>query len=245
MAWQSLARRTLNRLGFELLRWPAKGSLGYELHKLFAARPISTVIDIGAHEGGFGKLIRAMGFGGRIVSFEPSPVAFERLTAQGDARWEMHRLALGERQDRAVLNQFANSQLNSLHQKSDWAEDHWRFGATLDPVEVDVITLDDALSRFGVEPTNLFVKIDTQGHDAAVLRGGEKAIAHAQALQLEVPAIRLYEGTESLRYFLDFALDLGFELLALVPIERETVERLIPVEFDALFVRSHLPRAGS
>jgi FkbM family methyltransferase len=51
---------------------------------LVAEREIEAVLDIGAYRGNYGLMLREVGFGGRIVSFEPSPSAARILRSRLD-----------------------------------------------------------------------------------------------------------------------------------------------------------------
>jgi len=60
----------------------------------------------GAHEGGYGQLLRDIGYAGEIVSLEPvnEPFAVLEGRARLDPRWRVHKLALGERTESLPLN---------------------------------------------------------------------------------------------------------------------------------------------
>lgn len=61
-------------LGYHVgLRPPTADTLQGHLATLFDRLAFNCVIDVGAHQGGFGHLIRDLGYTGRIVSFEPVP----------------------------------------------------------------------------------------------------------------------------------------------------------------------------
>ena len=68
------------------------------LKQLFAKLEINCVLDVGANCGQFARHLRAVGYRGRIVSFEPNPDEFERLqrSFSRDPAWSGHPIALGK-----------------------------------------------------------------------------------------------------------------------------------------------------
>ena len=70
------------------------------------SRKIGTVIDVGANIGQFGESLRADGYRGRIVSFEPTQSAFEILArrAAADGNWQAHHCGLGAASGTATLH---------------------------------------------------------------------------------------------------------------------------------------------
>jgi FkbM family methyltransferase len=130
------------------------------------------VLDIGANVGthalGFASLV---GPGGRVVAFEPQPVIFELLRgnvrANGLTHVSCEQAALAERAGSAVLSvpdyhQRHNSGLASLQGS----------GTT---IEIQTRTLDD----YGFERCAL-VKLDVEGWERAVLRGGKQTLARCR-----------------------------------------------------------------
>src|SRR5690242_4817270 len=68
---------------------------------------IDFVFDVGANRGQFAQQIRAAGFSGRIVSFEPLSDAHEKLrqAATRDVLWSVHdRCALGDSDGSTVIH---------------------------------------------------------------------------------------------------------------------------------------------
>jgi FkbM family methyltransferase len=141
------------------------------MHRLIDAGDV--VVDVGANVGYMTSLaaVRA-GAAGSVVAFEPHPVVFELLSANV-ARWggrdlavvTAHRLALSDHAGTAELNAGAafdaNMGLSALEPAGVARPED-----VLVPVEVK--RLDDVIGERRVG----LLKIDVEGHEAAVLRGG-------------------------------------------------------------------------
>ena len=74
--------------------------------RLMIWRQIDLVIDVGANSGQYGGALRAAGYGGRILSFEPLAEAFATLSERclDDPLWDCHCIAVGAGAGSAVLN---------------------------------------------------------------------------------------------------------------------------------------------
>ena len=132
------------------------------------------VYDVGSNEGIFSLFsARAVGSGGTVVSFEPNPEAYRRTvrnlelnhfecqlytvnTALGEAR--------GARDMWCPSGETARSTL-----REDLADKYVRDGEKCSAFRVSIEKLDDLA---GIKfPAPDFIKIDTEGHEAAVLCG--------------------------------------------------------------------------
>jgi FkbM family methyltransferase len=84
----------------------------------------------------------------------------------------------------------------------------------LDVAPAESVTLDDVLRDHAIEDAD-FLKVDTQGSELAILRGGRAALASAVRLELEVEFLPLYEGQPLFADVDRFVRDHGFELFDL------------------------------
>lgn len=140
------------------------------MHRLID--PGDLVVDVGANVGYMTSLaaVRA-GRGGSVIAFEPHPAVFALLSAN-IARWtgggvagvRAHRLALSDHAGAGQLNAGAafeaNMGLSRLDAAATSAQD------VLMPVEVK--RLDDVIGEQSIG----LLKIDVEGHEPDVLRGG-------------------------------------------------------------------------
>src|SRR5262249_18711112 len=94
------ARRLLRGLGLEIIRYSPRNFPPLRRPLLLRDERIDVVLDVGTSDGSWARALRATGYRGRIVSFEPlCQAVFDR-----DERWQWHKVALGDRPRRATLH---------------------------------------------------------------------------------------------------------------------------------------------
>ena len=211
------------------------------LRTLFDFLGINLVIDVGANQGQYGKMLRRAGYKGKIVSFEPVSSTYNLLQAccNQDANWRAYRYALGARVEKQLINVTRFSDLASFHKPNQFAEktfsDNIEVSAT---EEVEIMTLDQMFEdvTHDISDPKVFLKMDTQGHDLEVLAGAAKSINKISGIQSEVAVIPIYEGipdyVESITEFRKH----GFEVTGLYPVSRDG-DSLVVIEFDCVMVK--------
>ena len=102
--------------------------------------------------------------------------------------------------------------------------------------QVPLRRLDPAAAAYVGDARNLYLKVDTQGYEAAVLRGATLLLARARGVQLEMSLVPLYGGQELWDHFLDFMRAQGFVPWTLLPgfVDDATGRTL---QIDAVFLR--------
>ena len=215
--------------------------LGYQIRRaepdwidFIMDRNVTTVLDIGANVGQFAELLRVKGYRGRIISFEPVSAAYQELEAKAaaDDGWEVHNIALGMEGGDAAINVSDYSVFSSILPLTD-AGAQFDKGANVSRADkIEVRRLDDV----GIGPSgNLFIKIDTQGFEKAVLDGGRRVLAAAKGVLMELPIIHLYEGAWRLHEAIEYMFEAGFVPAQIHPVSHHTVDNMSLVEVDCLF----------
>ena len=201
---------------------------------------VNCVIDVGAHEGQYAKQLRAGGYTGRIVSFEPTPEPFAALerAAAADERWTAHRLALG-REDGATTMNVVPGTLSSLLPPTKFGAGRYPKLQEAKEVEVEVRRLDGMLDELldGLKRPRPYLKLDTQGFDLDVFAGAGDRIEGFVGMQSEVALMEIYKGMPRMPEALAAYEDAGFEIAALYPVSRQTRTGRV-LEYDAVMVRA-------
>ena len=177
------------------------------------------IVDVGANVGRWSTAMLAAAQGAGRTSdlsmhiFEPSAYTFDCLAATlYGQEVNLHRMALGDRAGSSLLHVMKpGAGTNSLHAPPGVPPD----GPS---EEVIITTLDSYVERAGLDELAL-VKIDTEGHDLAVLRGAYRLFAEQRisAAQFEYNHRWIYA-----RYYLRDAFELleplGYRIGKLTPV---------------------------
>jgi FkbM family methyltransferase len=225
-------RNGVRNRGWDLVRTP-------NLIGFLKSRRVDLVLDVGANDGGYGSHLRRWGYTGRLLSFEPGADAFARLCARasGDPLWQALNIALGDRPGTAELNVSEFDVYSSLQPLSDYGEAFDRRTKVLRTETVKVETLDAACGR--LPEHNLFLKIDTQGHEQKILEGGGHLLGRCCGVQLELPISHLYEGMWKFPAALGFMEEMGFVPAQISPVNCMSGDPASVVEFDVIFRRTN------
>ncbi len=141
-------------------------------------------IDIGASYGTYSVLLaRLVGAAGTVDAVEPRPRSRAVLRAAarvaGGGRIRVHALALGERPGTGVLatprRRFGLPVPGRSHLLVGRVDDGHEYGGGATRRIVRIEALDRFVDRVGLERLDL-VKIDVEGAELAVLRGGEATL---------------------------------------------------------------------
>ncbi|HEX7387953.1 MAG TPA: FkbM family methyltransferase [Castellaniella sp.] len=227
-------------------------SRGWELHRLNVANNSSAqllaalthtksnlVFDIGANVGQFAWELRATGFEGQIISFEPLSSAHDQLAdaARSDPAWVVHeRAAVGDRDGEIDINVSGNSLSSSV---LPILATHLAAAAESAYVAVErtpLVRLDSVADRYTGPESRPFIKIDTQGFEWQVLDGAAEALKRARGVYLELSMVPLYEGQRLWREVIGRLEDEGFVLWTLQQgfVDRRTGQSL---QLDGIFLR--------
>lgn len=183
-------------------------------------QPGQKVVDIGANYGVYTlSMANTIGPTGRVWAFEPATKTAnflsESITANGFTNIVLARSALSREVGSARLSLNANSELNTLTRNS---------GAQETSELVRVVTLDACMEMNAWSDID-FVKMDAEGEESNILKGGRDFFNELSPLiQYEVRA----SDTVHMELVKEFAA-LGYESYRLVP----GLQALVPFEVDS------------
>jgi FkbM family methyltransferase len=230
-------RKALHRVGVDLVRYNGRHFVARRRVDVIRSTGTTVVIDVGAGSGQFVGWLRDAGYDGRIVSFEPVADAFARVQgrAMDDPALSCYRIALGDRDGEAVIHRAANIWSSSLLPMTDRQEAAAPESAYVAEETVPLARL-DSLDVVRTED-RVYLKIDVQGAEAAVLEGATGVLERVVAIEVELSLVELYKGQQLLPALYERLRSEGFALVWLgdaVFRDRDSDEILT---LDGIFVR--------
>jgi len=227
-------------LGIDLKRYNVQTSEAAKMQRLLAYHNIDLVFDVGANIGQYAKLLRELGYSGRIVSFEPLSSAYSQLKAvsKKDPLWEIApQAAIGNQEGEIVINIAGNSYSSSAlpmldaHLESA-PESAYSGSETVKLSRLDTIAKDYIKS----ETKSIFLKIDVQGLEKQVLEGATAILPLVKGIKLELSLVPLYEGQVLFKEMIDIVEKLGYELYGIEPgFTAEKTGRML--QMDGIFFK--------
>ncbi len=184
----------------------------------------ATIVDVGASDGRWAKLARAVFPAAELVLFEPQPVhgaALDQFQAE-------HPEA------RIIRSAVGAAEGMSLFDAAD------PFGGALqtergtESITVSVVTLDHTLA--GAKPPFL-VKLDTHGVEAAILAGAQVTLTRSVAMIIEAYNQRLTKDSLLFWELCDLMTERGFRPVDLVDVLHRPHDGTL-WQMDLFFIRS-------
>ena len=215
-----LTRQSLKHFGLHVQRYSPITVPEALVSTLLAHEAIDLVLDVGANAGQYAQALRASGYRGEIVSFEPLRQAWNECAAHAarDPRWSMApRMALGGMDGQIQIHVSKNSASSSILPMREAHQEAAPESAYIGREVVDIRRLD------GVAPDALagarrpLLKIDTQGYEAQVLAGASGILEKIHGIQVEISLTPLYEHSPTLAEMLALLEGNGFSPHAILP----------------------------
>ena len=174
-------------------------------------RNLDSVLDIGANTGQFAEKIHAILPEAQIYSFEPIKHCYEQLLVNTQGyKLKAFNIALGETEEEVEINVSKHTPSSSLLEMAQLHKDVFEGTDFVAKEMIQVQKLDsfaDGLGNLG----KFMVKIDVQGFEDRVIKGGENTIRNAELVVIETSFRELYKGQLLFNGIYNLLHDLGFD----------------------------------
>ena len=137
-------------------------------------QPNSNCIDVGCHKGEILELILKAAPNGKHFAFEPIPAMATDLAQKFSGKVTLFANALAEEKKTAVFNFVKNAPAYS-----GLLEREYQVKPDIEKIEVQVVTLDETIPK---EIPIHFIKIDVEGGEMGVLKGGTQLLGQYKPL---------------------------------------------------------------
>ena len=216
---KALIRKLARKMGYVIAAYDAMRDPLAIRNTLFETLGIDVVLDVGANAGQYATHLRATGYQGRIVSFEPLTSAYKTLAAAAahDPKWTTCNCALGSEDGTSEIHLSSNSWSSSL---LDILPEHTRAAPDSRYVAKEVITvktLDSLFDEHVSAGEKVFLKIDTQGYTKHVLNGANNSMSRISGVFVEMSLVPLYAGEPLIGEVISMLYEMGFVLRAIEP----------------------------
>jgi FkbM family methyltransferase len=172
---------------------------------------IKTILDIGANSGQFAREIHQLIPDATLFSFEPLSDCYEQLidNFQGVKNFKAFNLALGNETGFKEIHRSEYSLSSSLLPMATSHKEAFPFTSNSISQKIEIAKLDDVADQLNLQRP-ILIKLDVQGFEDSVIKGGRNTISLADIIITELSVEELYEGQKLFDDIYKLITDLGF-----------------------------------
>lgn len=234
---RSCTKRLFRMAGVDIKRLAPFGPYDW-----LAEAGIGTVLDIGANVGQFASQIHKALPQALIYSFEPLAECYAQLIENmGHVDgFRAFNFALGceDGQTQIYHNDFSAS--SSLLPMEELHKGAFPFSVNARPEPIEIRKLDDLVPQLDIVD-NLLVKIDVQGTEDRVIKGGAATLSRASILVVETSFEPLYEGQPLFAAIFDLLREMDFVYMGPEEVIKDPRSGRV-LQSDSIFIRRNAPK---
>jgi FkbM family methyltransferase len=204
--------------------------------------PIKTIFDVGANEGQFARKVSKLFPNACIYCFEPLPGPFKKLNRWAEkqkGRVKVFNTALGDSSKESVemFSHSEHSPSSSILKTTETCKTLYPVTEKQNTISVKLTMLDEWAANLS-EPltSDILIKLDVQGYEDRVIKGGVATFRRARACILEVCLDKMYEKQANFKDILFLLYELGFHYIG--NLNQVYADDGHVVYVDAVFVKS-------
>ena len=212
---KKFVRLITNKLGFEIIsikRSPNHNLLGLKIY------PIRSIIDVGANSGQFAKAITGFFPEAEIYCVEPLQDVYNQLACwaiKQNGKVKTFNFALGDSKGISeIILHTDHNYSSSLLRTTNYAKSIYPKMKRQSPLAVNVTTLDLLVNDLSTPLVgDILIKLDVQGYEDRVIRGGMDTFRKARACILEINLDHLYEYQADFQDLIHLLYSLGYRYM--------------------------------
>jgi FkbM family methyltransferase len=197
------------------------------------------ILDVGANVGDVAEAALLSYPNAKVICFEPVSDTFQMLQSRlqpHPGRAYFYKSALSDRAGTEEINITSFHGANSLEPQAKLHQDLNPHVRELRKEKIDLVRLDDVAGSFPVDKIDI-LKIDVEGHEVPVLKGGRNFIANnVDVVIIEISLMRdaSFENQALFEIF-DFMHSTGFRLINVLDVHRSTGDSAMLAQMDCVF----------
>lgn len=200
---------------------------------------IKTIIDIGAHTGESAIKFHKLMPNAMIYSIEPLYDCFLQLNKnlRHVKNFKAFNIAIGEREGKINMHRSKYSASSSLRKMGDLHKKTFPYSDGEIMESVDITTLDELSLNIDLYP-NILLKIDVQGYEDNVLKGGKTMLNNIKIIIIETSFLELYEGQPLFKNIHDMLNEKGFSYAGCLDQLNNPID-CMPLQQDSIFLKNY------
>ena len=172
---------------------------------------VATIIDVGANAGQWLKAVNPSNLNGTVWCFEPLEIPYKELekSAKSYPNVKVFKLAFSDFAGPVKMFVASNGGASS---SINVPTEHLKLHSTIEFSKretVNVSTIDEFFSKHELF-LPVYLKIDTQGHEWNVIKGGIKTLTNVAVVELESSMTAQYQGEKAHHDLMNELIKLGF-----------------------------------
>ncbi len=226
------AKKTIKKFGYEIHRTDPSGNK----FKWLQDFNINTILDIGANTGQFILDIRKFFPMATVYSFEPLKDVYKELNRNSlwDINWVPYDVALGDFNGLTKINRNTIATDSSLLSMTKFYKERYFFKTEEWEEDIRIRRLDDLNLDLKSE---LMIKMDVEGFEDKVIKGGETTFKKAKVIFTEVTFQKeRYEGQVLFDDLYEILKEIGFKCYGFYSV-RYDPKSGAPSYADTVFVK--------
>ncbi len=231
--------KSIIKKGFNSFGYLIEAKTGaYNNFKWLVDENIQTIIDVGANSGQFVNYFGPHLPGVKFHSFEPIKSVFEQLNKNvSEYNVVTYNLGLGSSNEEMEINVNTFSPSSSILELTELHKSNFKQAKEIVAKErIQIKKMDDVFENISLKD-NVLLKIDVQGFEEEVIKGGLNVIDRSHIIVIEVCYTPLYKGEKDFNYIYKLMTGLGFSYKGILLEQYKSVTDGKPLYSDAIFMK--------
>jgi len=209
----------------------------FDLIKAIDFHQIDLILDIGASQGSYARMLRRFGYKKEIISIEPVKFSYEKLVklCEKDEKWSSKRLVISnQKKSKLTINVSKDFDNSSILNSTELHKKNHKDAEFIGKEDVECKSLDLLMSEYKNEKKNFMLKLDVQGSEADVIESGINSLSKFKLVQIELSLQKLYENQILWKDIIKLMYEKNFDVWTIFPGYKQKNKGQL-YQFDAIF----------